>query len=285
MKKLCLVLVAISLFPLCQAQQFSFQMHFRDAVGNRDSITLGYDPAATDSLDAAFGEVNVITTPFSSGLDVRTGSIWFQSYAWTQYGLTAFESKTQIVPEACGGANFWSLSPIIGIQVVSDHFPVTASWDRNLFNGPCSNGSLFTGWSPNGWWDVGPSDFREILSQEDSVSFYQSNHYYIKGTDTLYIYWVALTDSTFLGMGLGDLQQNANVIRTFPNPVKDYVNIQCSPAFGEIAGIALYNSLGQLVYASPQLPGIDMAGFPSGMYLLKVSSKTAGIALHKIFKI
>jgi hypothetical protein len=82
MKKLLLLLFAIGWISICEAQQFSFQMRFVDAVGNLDSITLGYDPAATDSLDTFMGEVNIITTPYASGLDVRTGNEWFFSYSF-----------------------------------------------------------------------------------------------------------------------------------------------------------------------------------------------------------
>ena len=53
------------------AQEFHFQMFFKDAAGNRDTIELGYDPFATDSLDFQFGEENIITRNFKGILDVR----------------------------------------------------------------------------------------------------------------------------------------------------------------------------------------------------------------------
>ena len=53
------------------AQEFAFELIFEDNAGNLDTLMLGYDSLATDSVDAAFGEANVVNEPFKPGLDVR----------------------------------------------------------------------------------------------------------------------------------------------------------------------------------------------------------------------
>jgi hypothetical protein len=70
MKAFLLPLFMIYSFAV-YGQQFSFQMFFTDAAGNKDTITLGYDLAATDSIDAAFGEINILSVTRDTVFDVR----------------------------------------------------------------------------------------------------------------------------------------------------------------------------------------------------------------------
>ena len=50
-----LFLAVFFLVGMVSAQEeFSFQLYFEDAVGNRDTITLGYDPLATDTMEMLF---------------------------------------------------------------------------------------------------------------------------------------------------------------------------------------------------------------------------------------
>jgi hypothetical protein len=76
MKKAILILFSLGSILTAASQQFSFKMYFKDAIGNTDSITLGYDPSASDSVDISFGEINIISTPLDSGLDVRITDEW-----------------------------------------------------------------------------------------------------------------------------------------------------------------------------------------------------------------
>ncbi len=41
-------------------EEFSFTLYFEDAIGNKDSLILGYDELATNGEDEEFGEENVI---------------------------------------------------------------------------------------------------------------------------------------------------------------------------------------------------------------------------------
>ena len=79
MKKILLLSFVIGFVFNCNAQQFDCKMKFVDAVGHIDSLILGYDATATDSIDPAFGETNIITTPFTSGIDVRAGNVCTKS--------------------------------------------------------------------------------------------------------------------------------------------------------------------------------------------------------------
>jgi len=67
--------VAILLLPgfmyAQQTPQFQITLQFEDAIGNKDSIIVGYDEtASSDQLNTQFGEV-LIDTPFDSVFEVR----------------------------------------------------------------------------------------------------------------------------------------------------------------------------------------------------------------------
>lgn len=284
MKKLLFLSFAIVQLTVCEAQQFAFQMTFIDAVGTIDSLTLGYDIAATDSLDASFGETNIISTSYASGLDVRAGNVWLkQTFGTGQFGQIPFETKKQIVPNTCGNGNFWSIFPIVEINIVSTHFPIKVYWNKLLFNDTCRKGSVFTGVHPGGWWDTG--GFREELETKDSAIFYQNQYYFLNGVDTVNVYWVAFSDSTLLSLGINELATSKNEIKTFPNPTSDLVTVIINESFGDLSRVELYNSFGEVVLLSKQLSNIDIKGLQSGLYFVKVTNKKGLSLISKLQKI
>jgi len=282
MKTILLAIFGICLLDIANAQQFSFQMKFVDAVGNKDSITLGYDINATDSLDPVFGEINIISNPYSSALNVRAGNVWFQQNSSTLFGQTAFETKTQIVPNICGTSNFWTIFPVAEINIVTSHFPVKAYWNHTPFSNSCLNGSVFTSVHPGGWWDTG--GFRDELKSTDSTTFYQNQYYFMNGPDTVNVYWVALTDSTLLSLGVSDLNTDLNSVRIFPNPASELVSIKTSNTFGEINQVEFINLVGQTVKFSKHVSNINIRELSNGLYFVKVknnSGKTIVVKLQK----
>jgi hypothetical protein len=283
MKKLLLVISAIGLMTISNAQQFSFQMKFIDIVGNRDSLTLGYDNTATDTLDLAFGETNIISTPYTTGLNVRAGNVWFQQNSFLGFGQTAFETKTQIVPNICGTGNFWLIFPVAEINIVTTHFPVKAYWNHTLFNNTCRNGSVFTSIHPGGWWDTG--GFRDELNSMDSTTFYKNQYYFLNGSDTVNVYWVALSDSTLLSIGINELTTDINSIRIFPNPASDFITISLSKSFGDINRVEFINLVGQTVKTSNQLSNINIGDLPIGLYFIQVINNRGIKMIVKIQKI
>src|SRR5690554_936883 len=65
-----------------QTPEFEFELYFEDAAGNKDTITLGYDENATDSVDIAFGEANLAGQLWGEDLDVRIGDIAYSYDSW-----------------------------------------------------------------------------------------------------------------------------------------------------------------------------------------------------------
>lgn len=80
MKKLLTITIILCFISAAQGQSFLFQLFFLDAQGNRDTIILGTDDLATDTIDTALGEVNIIGVPIDTGLDIRITDEWRNYY-------------------------------------------------------------------------------------------------------------------------------------------------------------------------------------------------------------
>ena len=264
------ILSVILLSSTCSAQQFSFQMYFVDAIGNKDTITLGYDLNATDSIDAAFGEVNIISTPLDTNLDVRITNTW-----WDSSSPISFHTKKQIIYNYC---NSFSIG-IQPINIFTHHWPVTATWDNTLFNDSCRYGSVFTSINPGGWWDTGaPSDlWRKDLFFGSSATFttnFEEGYYgYINSSgDSIPVFWQAFADSTFLTASIPTVPNKSQKLLVYPNPTENKINLVTPKDFGTIKSIEIYSAIGKLISNSTNISSLDIAFLESGIYFIAVSN-------------
>lgn len=288
MKEILPILLTTLSFTV-YGQQFSFQMFFTDAIGNKDTITLGYDLTATDSIDASFSEVNIISVPLDTSFDVRVTNEWYRRNNFGSPGT--FHTKKQITFYNCTFTPF----NLQTIDIYTKHWPVTVTWNNSLFNDTCRNGSVFTSVNPGGWWDTGsPSDlWRQVLLTNDSATFtsnnsggFNNNYGYINSAgDTIPVFWQSFADSSLLSTGINELTTNKNSITIFPNPTSDFVTVGINKSFGEINRVEFYNSFGQVVLLSKQLNNIDIAELQSGLYFIKVTNNKGLTATTKLQKI
>ena len=287
--KIFLQLFLTTLSFSVNGQQFSFQMYFTDAIGNKDTITLGYDLTATDSIDLSFNEINIISVPLDTSIDVRvTDEFYFRTILGS---VGTFHTKKQITYYNC------TTFPVKTqeIDIHTKHWPVTVTWNNSLFKDSCRNGSVFTSVNSGGWWDVGsPSNlWRQVLPSNGFVTFtsnssnsFNNNYEYINSTgDTIPVFWQAFADSILLSLSVNELTASKAVIEIFPNPTSNSITIGIPKSFGEISLIEFYNSLGQFISRSSQLSNIDITEFQSGLYFIKVTNKKGLKAITKFQKI
>lgn len=284
MKKIVLFSVATLLFGLSKAQTFSFYLYFEDAAGNRDTLQIGYAASATDTIDIAFGEFNILSNPLDSVFDVR------MSDASINPGRKAtYQTKKQILADSCTGWRF----PVMQIDIKCQNWPVTASWDSTLFQNACRQGSVFTSMSPGGWWDVfgGASDFnRAFFTQSSSVTFssnYDSSKaidgiyaYTNTAGDTLAVFWMAFGDSSLITLSL---KETAFSVKIYPNPVKDYLQLDMPDA--EIASVQLFDLTGRYTSLDLKEGMLDLRHVPSGSYVLVVRNMHGQVSHQKLLKL
>lgn len=299
MKSILLTFLGLACSFASQAQQFSFQMVFVDAAGNRDSVTLGYDNAGSNGIDAAFGEQNIIATPYNSGLNVRASNIWWTEYAKSQsflqgsdphvdafLGKTPMQTKKQVVKHTghCYVGGVWKGPfnkevPIIELDIKTDHWPVTAYWNSALFKDSCRSGSVITGMHPGAWWDHFTS-LKAELAEDDSATFMRNKYTYPVngGPETMPVYWLAFGDSSLTFddlemewlLKVKDMEQGASV-RVYPNPATNEIQVEINPAFGTLRNLTVYNLLGQTLLSQKDTK-IDISSLNPGVYILTLTN-------------
>jgi hypothetical protein len=305
-----LLLIFIFILPVrLVAQQFSFEMRFADAAGNKDTITLGYDVNGSNAIDAAFGEQNINGQAWKTGLDVRAGNRWWKEHASKQahlQGKDAFvdafinaqpmQSKKQIVKHtgdcklgSVWTGDYWKIVPIIELDINTAHWPVTASWDSKAFDNDCRKGSVFTARYPGGWWDTDYTKFKAEMLQQNSVTFYDNTHGYTEGSGKIPVYWLAIADSSLtfddlemewlLSLSVTDII-TAAAPQIYPNPADDRITITTSAALQEAR---IYTLQGQLAIRSNSAV-IDVSNLSSGIYMVEVLCKNGGRQMTRLVK-
>ena len=108
---------------------FITKFSFKDKLGNKDSIEVGYNKKASTSINPIFGEIDISNKPFNKVLDVRITS------------TNGYETKRKIKEyEKCdknGILQFW-------ILLRASNLPIIMTWDDTSFQDSCYKASLFT---------------------------------------------------------------------------------------------------------------------------------------------
>jgi hypothetical protein len=276
MKKILFIIATFCFLTTAQGQQFSFKMFFTDAIGNKDTLTLGYDTKGTEFIDLSFGEENIIKVPLDSNFNVRISDAFFS------HGNATFQTKKQILPDSCDG--WWF--PVVTIDIKCKNWPITATWDNLLFDTDCRKGSVFTSFHPGGWWDVVgfPSNLSRVeLANQNSVTFtsnynpslgYDSNYAYINSSeDTIPVFWMAFGDMSILHLSVDELSVSENLMKVFPNPTSEKISIQIPIQFGTIKRIDIFSVLGQLVKTTKNVIDINIAQLDKGVYFVGVANE------------
>lgn len=115
------------------APYFDMFLHFEDAVGNRDSVSFGYDLNASSNLDIEWGEVE-ITSPFDSVFEVRIAEPTVNA---EKLSKRIVQRTVPFVGSPCldGGIAF--------IYIHAINQPVKVWWDNTNLN---TNECFVSGW-------------------------------------------------------------------------------------------------------------------------------------------
>ncbi len=287
MKSIFLILFITSSY-IVNGQQFSFQMFFTDAVGNKDTITLGYDIAATDSIDVSLGEVNIISIPHKAELDVRISNEWYNR-TWLGVPGT-YHTKRQIIDYSC--MNF-SYSNIQTVDILTKNWPVTVTWDNSLFKDSCKLGSVFTSVNPGGWWDTtSPSNlYQQIMSMNDSATFtsnasnwYNENYSYIHDSDTIPVFWQAIAPEWILKTTISEHAQPQLSVKAYPNPFSQQLTFSLSDDAQTTVSVCSLLGQQEWQYTFTNTITIDTNHLEEGIYYYMLQNDKGIIKTGKIVK-
>lgn len=262
--------------------EFEMPLYFEDAIGNKDTLMVGYDVNATSStLNLNFGEV-ALTEPFDSVFEVRA----LHSADWDdQMSKKIIAHYDHPASYPCG------ISNSIYIPVMIKHLPLRVSWDHDLLNASiCRSETIMTN-----------SPFCLMVNCELSVMESAGIDYYclpqkhtftepFDNPDRLYFDTEVLGvgDTTlggFLlvfrpGWGCGYEVGVASVsffseLSAYPNPAADLMHITLDSDLMHTApnnlSVRLVNAQGSTFACSYQCDSkslsIDIAHLPSGFYI------------------
>ncbi len=281
-KAICCSLIWITVGLAANAQEFSFPLYFEDALGNRDTLILGYDPMATDTIDEAFGEQDIRAIPFDATFEVRVADLGYADGGRLMEDPTSFHSKTQIKMKECDSSYF----PLVSSIIISNaEFPLTVSWDSALFMGPCNEQSLITDWRPGGWFDAayGTEQYPVYFNRTDTAVFTHTTHTYVNDAkDTLNLLFLTLASENHTIAGITEATED-NKILLAPNPAE--TSIRVVAANKSIKKIMFYDALGNCIEPAYKNGLIQLTNLKLGTYVARILLEDDTVVMRRFIKI
>jgi len=256
------------------AQQFSFEIYLSDGNGHSDTIVLGYDPNASDSIDAQFGEVDIVSQPWDTNFEARI-SPYTQYYGPIYNYLPAFQSKKQILnynpqPPYCSPHSYQYSSPVFIEVHSSTGSSFSLRWDSALFS---DSSHLQSSFVPLNAYDV-----YLVASIFDSLAYkdWSFDSYYLQNNDTVWLLGFFFSSNYPVGIDENSTNQIGGIV-VYPNPASEEVTVTFeNPKFENMqADLKIYSLSGKLV---------DQKQFETinSFYLLNLSNLSNGVYLFHI---
>lgn len=269
MKNLIIFFFVISYSILLHSQEFSFTLYFEDALGNKDSIIIGYDSMGTKGIDTVFKEDNIIDKAYSENFEIRIGNEWMKNNLNINPSIDFYETKKQITIETCNSSDFWTIFPLIEIHFLCRNYPIKVSWNKLLFNDECRNGSVLTGVHPGGWWDV--AGYRFDMLKRDTALLEEHDLRYA-ANDSIYVGWFIFADSSLLKVNVDEINEDGKDVLIYPNPCYENLYINSPSIIGDL-DIEIINSIGELILIEKNMNPINLMELLPGIYFLKIKKR------------
>src|SRR5690554_2703518 len=263
-----------------QTPEFSFDLYFEDAAGNKDTITLGYDSNATDTINVQFNEVNILGQSIDTNLlDVRLSNNIIEGVNYSNPDW--FQTKRKIVPYNCMD----NMSSVWAIEIHTKSWPVTVECDSSSFHyytDSCRKESIMTSIDPGGWFDVGSESdlgifyFYENAAKTFTPNFDSSNNYESGGNyfdvngNRISRFWMVFAkDLGYMHDTLGVSKQLYEKIKVYPNPFTNEITIENLP---KKAIVKVYNLQGEEIEIKREEQSIYIQDYPKGLYILSITN-------------
>jgi Secretion system C-terminal sorting domain len=306
-----LIIYCLVIGTICQAQMFKTMFIVEDAMGNRDSVWLGFDTLANGQNNLQFGELD-LNHPFDSVLDVRCSHMGTWSLE-----QDPFLSKTIIGHcEKYGNVDCYQ-SEGIPIFIKARYQPVTLYWDREyIYNySPCQTSAYLTAnlepfligvWYLYELYLESPEDIRaSCIAESDSYQInldpafpippievpfkltpdQTGNSENIHGVMVFFSDGNINTPCSWLSSASAGTPDYA--VKVSPNPVHSVLTVSSEDL--PINSVQVINQVGQVVHES-QVGGsisadIDLTHVPPGLYLAVVNGYDKRQRILKVLKL
>ena len=254
--KLVLTFILFLIFQMVYCQEFKSTIWLMDTNGKVDSVIIGYDPFASESIDEIFGARDITNQPWGE-FEIRASQIDVTEIISGEdltnpkpiIELSRYQTKTEIIPKNCLSlievSNQAGYIPFITLFIASDSYPIKIKWNQIDFQTDCLSKSVVSDWPISTWWDIPCCPNLEIgetlLGSINEITI--NNHLGMQvvneNLDTLIMLNIALQDA--LGTNTKDLVDESDS-NLYPNPSNGVFYI---PQNANIIGIT--NSAGRQV--------------------------------------
>ena len=253
--------------PSSLLEEFSLTIFAEDALGNKDSIILGYHTDADDSINQEFGEIELNGIPYDSVFEARAALYDYNDSAYPFHYPTTSESKKLIRQHGCelyiGESNASMLS------IKSKNLPITLTWDASQINDPCNQMALVD-WLPGGWFDAGGGKVLDMATT-NTYTFEATQHHTISYQDTLLNLFFRVGD--FIN-STNDFKNGVKLLNVFPNPASQFLLFtpisKGTDLFNGGNRIEIYDISGQLVMNSILKSQISIEPLSDGIYFYRL---------------
>lgn len=267
------------------AQQFSFDIYLSDSNGNSDTITLGYDANATDSIDLQFSEVNIVNNPWDSIFDARISPL--SQYVGPINNFTPpFQSKKQILkynPQPPFNPLSIQYSTPVFIEVYSRiGRPFSLHWNKMLF---ADSSRLHSG-----LYFINGINLPRYVVDNDSLIFYNwysDNSYYLKNNDTIWL--LGFSFFSYSEVSINDNSQlQTDQIIAYPNPTRGIIYVAFNDKPQKNITVQIFDITGRFIRDAQDINQnnytLDISDLQNGIYILNIKSNEKFIKLIKIMK-
>jgi len=268
--------------------KIKFTLRFEDAVGNKDSVIVGYDSLAAPYIDTIFGEIDLTEVPFDSVFEVRGA----------EKGGQEFLSKIIVQ-----GYREWMCTGNVqyqSINIYAKHFPVRITWDSAYFEHECYDWTHFTrSWS----YLFHPSIFYgNIIRLNEQSAFLVTEEYLAQtetyrtsylhsieggGEDSVFVMFIGLAGS----QPLDAVEEPFGVpVKVSPNPATGEVRLELPEGFGELVYGQVFGADGQSRWlvsmedVDSSTWAIGLYSWPPGVYTVKIVNSKGKMAIARFVK-
>jgi hypothetical protein len=226
--------------------EFSFKLYFETAGGSKDTIELGYDGSATNSVDTSFGEVE-----YDSPVSIDKFRVFINA-AHNQdcHGYKSFLRK-QILHKNMimdwGDIQLNFSTDGVAMLFPKDSLPVTIKWDKELFNNfQHDYSAIVNRLTESTWWESvyyddcwdddtntvvmysgTCTDFKLKLKERDQVMMASTQEYLcLNKQDTFALFGIAFINNSFWERLKNESLSISSSLSIHPNPVSDICYIK-----------------------------------------------------------
>jgi hypothetical protein len=281
--------------------EFETTFFFEDAVGNRDSIVIGYHEEATSCPEPLFGE-EVLTSPFDSVFEVRAAPFVMPIPCEGNLSKRViFYTNYNIVQEC-------ALMSTVIFYVQAQHWPVQVSWDSVAFSTErCRSGSAIL----NHIFEelAGPIDPDEIPPIFECLSVTSSAYFDLSPSAVMDIGSPVSIDKPVEGQGIQSIyglrfhgepeggytpcywvttpvegMEDSPAIQVFPNPASTSIQVSGLDAnfWEDLWVVDLQGRRLHQVSVPQGTVKVDVIGWPSGIYFLQLTGRNGQKRVEQI---